>query len=69
MVHFGLAPFLWKEPLGLEYISAALGASGHPVRIVDLRLIGQMAGILSRVQQLMDPRAYLAEYAFSKDWK
>ncbi len=34
--HFGLAPFFRTEPLGLEYISAALGASGHQVRIVDM---------------------------------
>ncbi len=35
-VHFGLAPFFRTEPLGLEYIAAALGANGHQVRIVDL---------------------------------
>jgi radical SAM superfamily enzyme YgiQ (UPF0313 family) len=34
--HFGLAPFFSTEPLGLEYISAALGAIGHQVRIVDM---------------------------------
>ena len=34
--HFGLAPFFRTEPLGLEYIAAALGAHGHQVRIVDL---------------------------------
>ena len=34
--HFGLAPFFSTEPLGLEYISAALGAHGHQVCIVDL---------------------------------
>jgi radical SAM superfamily enzyme YgiQ (UPF0313 family) len=35
-VHFGLAPFFRTEPLGLEYIAAALGARRHQVRIVDL---------------------------------
>jgi hypothetical protein len=35
-LHFGLAPFFQTEPLGLEYISAALGACGHRVRIVDM---------------------------------
>ena len=34
--HFGLAPFFSTEPLGLEYISAALCAHGHQVRIVDM---------------------------------
>lgn len=34
--HFGLAPFFRTEPLGLEYIAAALGARGHQVRIVDM---------------------------------
>jgi radical SAM superfamily enzyme YgiQ (UPF0313 family) len=34
--HFGLAPFFRTEPLGLEYISSALQAHGHQVRIVDM---------------------------------
>lgn len=34
--HFGLAPFFRTEPLGLEYISSALTARGHQVRIVDM---------------------------------
>ncbi len=34
--HFGLAPFFRTEPLGLEYISSALTAHGHQVRIVDM---------------------------------
>ncbi|MCL4488922.1 MAG: B12-binding domain-containing radical SAM protein [Chloroflexi bacterium] len=36
-VQFGLAPFFQTEPLGLEYIAAALGRNGHLVRIVDMR--------------------------------
>lgn len=34
---FGLGPFFRVEPLGLEYIAAALIARGHEVRIADLR--------------------------------
>ena len=36
-VDFGLAPFCQTEPLGLEYLAAALGQRGHDVTIVDLR--------------------------------
>jgi len=35
---FGLGPFFRVEPLGLEYLGAALEADGHHVEIVDLRL-------------------------------
>jgi radical SAM superfamily enzyme YgiQ (UPF0313 family) len=34
---FGLGPFFRIEPLGMEYIAAALEASGHDVVLVDLR--------------------------------
>jgi radical SAM superfamily enzyme YgiQ (UPF0313 family) len=34
---FGLGPFFVVEPLGLEYIAAALEARGHSATIVDLR--------------------------------
>src|SRR5262245_5367208 len=34
---FGLGPFFRIEPLGLEYIAAALEACGHRTTIVDLR--------------------------------
>ncbi len=34
---FGLGPFFRVEPLGLEYIAAALRAHGHDPAIVDLR--------------------------------
>ena len=37
------------------------------VEEVDLRHIGHMARILARAQQLMDPRAYLAECSLPKD--
>jgi radical SAM superfamily enzyme YgiQ (UPF0313 family) len=34
---FGLGPFFRIEPLGMEYIAAALEARGHRVSLVDLR--------------------------------
>ena len=34
---FGLGPFFRIEPLGMEYIAAALEARGHRVTLVDLR--------------------------------
>ena len=47
-LHFGLAPFFRTEPLGLEYVAAALGGGGHQVGIVDLsyeqRGIAQLIG-------------------------
>jgi hopanoid C-3 methylase len=34
---FGLGPFFRVEPLGLEYVAAALSGAGHESHIVDLR--------------------------------
>ena len=34
---FGLGPFFRIEPLGMEYIAAALEARGHSVTLADLR--------------------------------
>src|SRR6266571_3277061 len=34
---FGLGPFFRVEPLGLEYIAAALETRGHLATVVDLR--------------------------------
>ena len=34
---FGLGPFFRIEPLGMEYIAAALEARGHRVTLADLR--------------------------------
>jgi len=36
---FGLGPFFKIEPLGLEYIAAALKRDGHSARIYDLRFV------------------------------
>lgn len=40
---FGLGPFFRIEPLGMEYIAAALEARGHRVAIADLRFSGSLA--------------------------
>ena len=34
---FGLGPFFRVEPLGLEYVAAALRQRGHEPAVVDLR--------------------------------
>jgi radical SAM superfamily enzyme YgiQ (UPF0313 family) len=39
---FGLGPFFRIEPLGMEYIAAALEANGHSVTIADLRFSGSV---------------------------
>ena len=36
-VQFGLAPFFQTEPLGLEYIAAALKERNHIVKVLDMR--------------------------------
>ena len=40
---FGLGPFFRIEPLGMEYIAAALEARGHTVTIADLRFSAGLA--------------------------
>jgi hypothetical protein len=40
---FGLGPFFRIEPLGMEYIAAALEARGHRVTIADLRFTRPLA--------------------------
>ena len=40
---FGLGPFFRIEPLGMEYIAAALEAAGHRVTLVDLRFRRSLA--------------------------
>jgi radical SAM superfamily enzyme YgiQ (UPF0313 family) len=39
---FGLGPFFRIEPLGMEYIAAALEARGHRVTLADLRFSGSL---------------------------
>jgi hopanoid C-3 methylase len=43
---FGLGPFFRIEPLGMEYIAAALQARGHHVTLADLRFSGSPAAQL-----------------------
>ena len=45
---FGLGPFFTIEPLGLEYIAAALEARGHRTTTVDLRYGGSLERHLRR---------------------
>src|ERR1700730_4000959 len=47
---FGLGPFFRVEPLGLEYIGAALLQRGHDVTVADLRLGGSVASWIRRTQ-------------------
>jgi radical SAM superfamily enzyme YgiQ (UPF0313 family) len=43
---FGLGPFFRIEPLGMEYIAAALEARGHRVVIADLRFSHSVAQVM-----------------------
>jgi len=45
---FGAAPFFRTEPLGLEYVAAALEARGHRPTVVDLRFGGAPERWISR---------------------
>lgn len=45
---FGLGPFFRVEPLGLEYIAAALLARGHQVQVADLRFSAGLEALLRR---------------------
>src|SRR5262245_28659473 len=47
---FGLGPFFRVEPLGLEYIGAALRQKGHQPVIADLRLAGSVRSWVRRVR-------------------
>jgi len=47
---FGLGPFFRVEPLGLEYIGAALRQGGHDVTVVDLRFGGSIASWVRRTR-------------------
>src|SRR5215471_12562132 len=43
---FGLGPFFRVEPLGLEYIAAALEARGHRTTVADLRYSQPVARLI-----------------------
>jgi radical SAM superfamily enzyme YgiQ (UPF0313 family) len=45
---FGLGPFFRIEPLGMEYIAAALEARGHQVTLADLRFRDDVEAIIAR---------------------
>ena len=47
---FGLGPFFRIEPLGMEYIAAALEARGHRVTLRDLRFSPPVEQILASVR-------------------
>jgi radical SAM superfamily enzyme YgiQ (UPF0313 family) len=47
---FGLGPFFRVEPLGLEYVAAALTAHGHTPTVVDLRFGGSAARWVRRTR-------------------
>jgi hopanoid C-3 methylase len=47
---FGLGPFFRIEPLGMEYIAAALEAGGHRVTLVDLRFQRSLAAQIRRLR-------------------
>ena len=47
---FGLGPFFRIEPLGLEYIAAALVARGHQATVVDLRFGPSVAAAIRRAR-------------------
>jgi radical SAM superfamily enzyme YgiQ (UPF0313 family) len=53
---FGLGPFFRIEPLGMEYIAAALEARGHHVTLADLRFT-------RRVERYLDERPDLVGIA------
>ena len=47
---FGLGPFFRIEPLGMEYIAAALEARGHRVTLADLRFSRSLASQMRRAR-------------------
>ena len=50
---FGLGPFFRIEPLGMEYVAAALEARGHDVTLVDLRFSRPVEHYLKTRPQLV----------------
>lgn len=47
---FGLGPFFRIEPLGMEYVAAALEARGHRVTLRDLRFSPPLESVLAGVR-------------------
>ncbi len=47
---FGLGPFFRVEPLGLEYVAAALESRGHASTIIDLRFSRRLAPWIRRTR-------------------
>ena len=47
---FGLGPFFRIEPLGMEYIAAALEARGHAVTLADLRFSPPLERLIRRAR-------------------
>src|SRR5678815_4068206 len=47
---FGLGPFFRIEPLGMEYVAAALKKRGHHVTIRDLRFSPPLASLLTHLR-------------------
>ena len=47
---FGLGPFFRAEPLGMEYIGAALRQQGHEVALVDLRFGASLSRWIRKVR-------------------
>jgi radical SAM superfamily enzyme YgiQ (UPF0313 family) len=47
---FGLGPFFRIEPLGMEYIAAALEAHGHRVTLADLRFSRSLRSEMTRAR-------------------
>ena len=47
---FGLGPFFRIEPLGMEYIAAALEAGGHRVTLADLRFSRALRRLMREIR-------------------
>ena len=54
---FGLGPFFRVEPLGLEYIGAALRNGGHEPTVADLRFRPGLGAWMRRVRCKSKPGA------------
>ncbi len=50
---FGLGPFFRIEPLGLEYVAAALEAQGHRTTVADLRYSRSLDSLLRTAPRLL----------------